>query len=647
MNAVRAIRLLMPLTLLGLISPALPALDLRVGSDGSCSHATLADAFNAIRTLAGTHTIRINKGNYAVPNGLAYTPTVGQNAVFLEGGYPNCSAPAPTGDVTSDADRAVFNGAGGTPGSVLALNINGMVGTFQMRRIVLTGGDATDTAFPLPQRAGGGLAVRGGASVLIGLGTSIKGNAAIDGGGVVLTGSSVSALEPIARIDFYIDEGADISSNTASDRGGGIYCGGAPLVSGANVDRHGSIVFVQGTIGFNQSPRGAALYCRGSIEGGGGLQPRPRSGAAAWILANQSTGTSSGCAAGDATLDASTPAGGDGFRELGAAVDSNGILAITHQSGNNAGLCLLGSNTLGNIDDRPSAPNRYRLRNLHVANQSSEGGVMAVRASSGMQLQVQPSGDQVSCSFFTATPCVAVVDNSMAEVGGFPVPSSLLAAGNEASLNLYRASIRDNFGASLFTATGTNSELGLWSSIIDNNEVRAFSGIEGNTTSLFSTSFGGRARVYQSTVIMRDPLTRFFLLNDNGFATVHASIMASTAAVAPVNRGGTAASTNLTREWCGYFQSTADFGGHSVINDPTTGSFAVLTPASFNLHPTTYAPLSAGLIDACSTPSYDRDFHGLAFNVQLEPGGPVRSDIGAVEAQPVALPDAVFANGFE
>ncbi len=227
------------------------------------------------------------------------------------------------------------------------------------------------------------------------------------------------------------------------------------------------------------------------------------------------------------------------------------------------------------------------------------------------------------------------------------MPSSLLAAGNEASLNLYRASIRDNFGPSLFTATGTNSMLGLWSSIVDNNEVRAFSGIEGNTTSLFTSILGGRAWVYQSTVIMRDPLTRFFLLNDGGLATAHASILASTAAVAPANIGGNAPGSNFTREWCGFFQSTADFGSHVEGLDPTTGTFVILPPSSFNLHPTSYAPQSAGLIDACSTPSYDRDFYRRQFNVQLEPGGPVRSDIGALEAQPVALPDAVFANGFE
>ncbi len=48
----------------------------RVGTGTGCTDATLTSAFNAIRTQTGTHTIRINKGNYALPDGLTYTPTV-------------------------------------------------------------------------------------------------------------------------------------------------------------------------------------------------------------------------------------------------------------------------------------------------------------------------------------------------------------------------------------------------------------------------------------------------------------------------------------------------------------------------------------------------------------------------------------------
>ena len=72
----------------------------RVGTDAGCTHADLDGALNAIRTQTGTHTIRINKGTYAVPNGMVYTPTVNQTAVFIEGGYDNCLLSSP-----ADLDR--------------------------------------------------------------------------------------------------------------------------------------------------------------------------------------------------------------------------------------------------------------------------------------------------------------------------------------------------------------------------------------------------------------------------------------------------------------------------------------------------------------------------------------------------------------
>jgi hypothetical protein len=85
------------------------ALDLRVGTGAGCTHASLQAALDSLQSSLGTHTVRINKGAYPVPDGMRYVPTVNQSGVFLEGGYDSCTAPAPSGDVTLDADRAVFN----------------------------------------------------------------------------------------------------------------------------------------------------------------------------------------------------------------------------------------------------------------------------------------------------------------------------------------------------------------------------------------------------------------------------------------------------------------------------------------------------------------------------------------------------------
>jgi hypothetical protein len=544
---------------------------------------------------------------------------------------------------------------------VLDLRLFGRVGTFQIRRIVLTGGDATDVNATSEFQSGGGLIVRGGASVLLGRGASVRGNSALNGGGIALAGTRVVDTGGIARVDLFIDEGAEVSSNiatgltAATGRGGGIYCGGGNPVPdmGPDGDRHGTIVLRDGVVGFNQAGQGGAFYCRGSLQGGGGFQPAPRDGSAAWILGNQGGETTLGCAAGVATLDAGIPPGPDGRRTLGAPDGGTGMLAITNNSGGgNAGLCLFGSPNVGGTTVTPGS-SRFRIQNLYIADQSG-GGTLGLEVSDGIELDVQPSGDSVECSFFGATPCVRMVGNAVVGSGDATSAGGLLLANADTVLNIYRGLIEDNrVRPHLFSAVG--SDLRLWSSIVDDNSVVA-SASTSIRAALFDVDVGGAVEVHHTTVVMRAPLDFFFRIRDlsipgvgtvNSFARAQGSILASTATPAPANTGGPAPATRLRLEWCGFFQSTAGFASHTVVNDPTTGAFVTLPPSAFDLEPGTYVPRSAGLIDACSTPSYNRDFYGRPFNVQLEPGGAVRADIGAVEAQPLVLPGPLFANGFE
>lgn len=615
-----------------LVAPAASAVVLRVGSDAACTHASLQAALTALQNQPGLHSVLINKGTYAVPEGMLYTPSVDQTGVFLEGGYDTCSSGL-SGDPTLDAHRAVFNGSGGSQRSVLDLRLNGRVGTFQMRRIVLSGGDALGTGV---NAYGGGLAVRGGASVLLGRGLSVRGNSAVDGGGVVLTGSTVTASEPLARVDLFLTEGAEISSNTASGSGGGIYCGGIPPGGGTGASRHGTIIASDTVIGFNQAANGAAFHCLGSLEGGGGLQPRPSMAGTVWIVGNQSSAGTGGCAAGVATLDASQPATA-GVRIMGAADDSPALLAISNNSGFNPGLCLSGSYRLGTTT-RPSGESRFRLQNL-VITQQSGSGLLGLSASNGLELEVRPSGNAVSCSFFSSVPCVSLNDNA---------PDGLLAgrlasAASGARLRLQRASVRDNRATqSMITAAEANSQVQLVASVLDNNPVSDPSGVNGR--SLFYSAFGGTVLLLNTTVIMRSGLDRFFRLDDTGTAAAYASILASTVSPAPANTGGNDTASRFTRGWCGFFQSTADFAAHVVDPDPTLGSFTTLPPSAFDLDPVTYAPRSAHLIDRCSITTTSRDFHGASFHLQARPGSVAFTDIGAVEVQPQI---EIFANGFE
>lgn len=614
------------------VAPAF-ALVLRVGSDAACTHASLQAALFALQGQTGLHTVLINKGAYAAPNGIVYAPTVNQTAVFLEGGYDSCSSGL-SGDPTQDAHRAVFDGSGGAQRPVLELRLNGRVGSFQVRRLALIGGDATGT---VENSTGGGLAIRGAASVLLGLGVSIRGNSAVDGGGVALTGSAVTLDEPLARVDLFLVEGAEISGNTASNRGGGLYCGGFPPGGGANVSRHGSIVARDTIIGFNQAASGAAFHCLGSLEGGGGLQPRPSG--TVWIVGNQSTADSGGCAAGFATLDASQPATA-GVRVLGAADNASALLAISSNGGFNAGLCLSGSYRIG-TSTRPPGESRFRLQNLVILQQTGRGA-LGLSVTNALELELRPSGDQVSCSFFNPVPCLSLHDNAPDSVAGVPQSARLLSASTGARLLLRRASVRGNLAfPNLITATDT-AQLRIEASVLDDNRVVDPSGVNG--PSLFAASLGGHVRLANSTVIMRSALDRFFRLDDAGTAAAYASILASTSTPAPANIGGNDSAGRFTRGWCGFFQSTADFAAHLVEADPTLGGFTTLPAAAFDLDPQTYAPRSELLIDRCSPADTGSDFRGAPFNQQTRAGSVAWTDIGAVERQPQA---AVFADGFE
>lgn len=621
------------------------ALSLRVGTGAGCDHATLQSALNVVRTQGGTHTIRINKGAYPVPDGMIYSPTVAQTAVFLEGGYDSCAAAVPTGDPLTDADRAVFNGSGGIARSVLELRLFGRVGTFQLRRLVLTGGDAFNGAFP-ELNAGGGMAIRGPASVLLGLGMALRSNGAGYGGGVALIGGPVHTGTVVDKVDLFIDEGASISSNSATENGGGIYCGGATLPTETIDDRHGSIVFLDGTILGNSAKFGAALYCLGSVEGGGGFQPRPRTDRAAWILANNETPPFFGCAAGVATLDHALPADSGGVRTLGADAGSNGLLAITNHVGLRPALCLQGSFSLGTTVV-PAGQSKFRLNNFYMSDQGGND-VLGLNLEHNLELEIRPSGSAVACSFFNATPCVTLRNNQFdSATPPSPTYAPLLRTNSGAQLTLTRALISNNRTRSVLMDAFVNAGVRLDASVIDNNQIDANSGFPGLGTQLARSGSGGKVRLNHSTVQFASPIDRFFRLENTGTAAVLASILTSSAAAAPANIGGDAPASSFTREWCGYFRRTDDLAGTTVIADPTLGGFSTSTGAIV-IDPVTFTPSSPILIDKCSVSSIpDRDFYGYLFGQQSFPLSTTLSDLGAVEVQPVPLPDALFSNGFE
>lgn len=621
-----------------LLPPSLArAATVSVGTGAGCTYATLQAAFNALDGVSGTHTFRLRRETFAVPNGASYDPSVSQGGVFIEGGYVECGDAAPG---TGINDVSIIDGSGGAQAPTLRLLVDGRIGTLQIRRTVIQGGDALSTGDAF-NGAGGGIAIRGPASVLLGRGTVVRNNQAVRGGGVALIGGLISSTTP-DRVDFYLDEGASILNNTATNEGGGIYCGGNTVPGAPTFGaRHASIVAIDTVIGFNSAGGlGSAFSCYGTVEGGGGFQPRPRANAAALIIGNTTTGGGS-CAAGAGTFDTAIPMGGDGYRPLGAADGENGLLAIANNTGSRPGLCLSASRTIG-TDNYPNGQSSFRLQNLVVTGQEGTGTLGLSVGREELRLRVQPSGRNVACTFFEPTPCVSFTNNTASGSAGSG--SGTWLVDNIGTLELVRASIRNNLARPALLRNYAGQSFVTSSLIVDNRVELAGAGA-GPARSAFEVGgnvYPGSLTVRHTTVLFSTPLDRFVnLAYATSTANVRANIFASTAIPAPANVGGAAPPVNFRREWCGYFQRTDDFATHSVVNDPTSGTFEVIATSAFSLQPGTFAP-GGGLVDWC-TKSVADDYYGKPFGSVVYYPGAGPADIGAVENRN----DVIFADGFE
>ena len=632
------------------------ALDLRVGTGTGCTHATLQAALDAIEGMGGDHHIRINAGSNFVVDGMVYQPTVAQGFVRLEGGYASCTAPTPSGSPTTDAGRSIFDGGGGSGlfRSVLELQINGLVGSFQMRRIALQGGDALNSANRY--NAGGGLAVYGRASVLIGSGVSIRNNVAGDGGGVALVGSRINVNEPLERVDFFIDEGAEIRNNTAAGTGGGIYCGGATAVIGDPPTelRHGSVVHRDGAIRDNLADRGSALTCIGSYAGGG-WQPRPHPGAVALIANNTSSGTSAFAnAAVLATLDLIVDPV-DGVRTLGAiGSTNNGFVLLQNNEAFGVGAVNLGSwATRGGASPAPATPPAFRLQNLLFVDNRVRPRTSAIPSPSALawysnaSLTLAPSAPAMRCGLLPPLgACVLLEGNG--PTGTFASNLIVPTVVSTGQLTIEGARVRSN-GAqlSMIVAEGPGSFVALRSTLVENNVVG------GTDTALFESfgGAGGPADMFLSHVtVTGNSHDRYLRIEGTSRAAMQGTVLHNAGAPRPL-RFGSAPNANLTLRWCNYLTTLSDtaFTGATQVPDSFGPLVTVTGALSFDA---TFNP-GLALIDRCQTPTTPAasapfatpfDFYGSAFGFPVAPANPNRlADLGAVEFRPEVL----LSDGFE
>lgn len=636
-------------------TPGAHALTVSVGTGAGCTHATLQDALDALEPLSGDHRIHLRTQTHAVANGAVYQPTVAQGFVRIEGGYANCSDAAPSGNpaVSGDAARAVLDGAGGLPRTVLSLQIDGRVGSVQIRRVAIRRGDATGPEDRFS--SGGGLSVFGAASVLLGFGTVIGGNTAVYGGGIAAGGSRTITSEPFERVDLFITEGAEIDANIALNQGGGIFCGGSRTAGILpESTRHASVVHASGSIINNQARFGSAMLCQGSYAGGG-YQPRPVDGGAALVLGNiENEPSLTGTCPLLTSLDLGVvPTAGSSYRDLGAAPGESGVLWIANNRGQNSGgMCVLGYNTRSGASPPPATEPSFRLRNVWLdqntarpasRNTNPGGGdfASALRVARQIsELVLEPALDD--CSLLQGGACVRITGNAYDGVPGATDFLPLVSG----PVTLRRARIEDNEAVqTLFELRGSPdggaSSGGLRSSLMVDNIVAGASSTLLRVDDFAGTP-GGSSMQLTSNTFARN--TQDGLLQLDGAATAELWANVFTASTSPRLRFGTAAATNLTLRWCGQFPSATDpdYVAATRLADPGTGTFnPVFGSYSFDA---SFAPPLI-LRDRC-TPlllAPTRDFYGRPKIQRTIATGTDVEDLGAVEF----VPDPIFADSFE
>jgi hypothetical protein len=198
-----------PFVLSGLLAAApAPAAIFTVGADGACTHGSLLSAISA----AATNGPALDEIRLAT--NLAYNSIIAPiagHSVIVRGGYSDCADPVASGRTTVRGTTAGQNGTFATSGTAATF-------TLELENLELReGGNAT--------RRGGALRIEGEFGVTL-RNTVVTDNFAARGGGIYIDGSDGAGIT--------IDATSIVSNNIAGVSGGGVYCqdGGRVLLQG-------------------------------------------------------------------------------------------------------------------------------------------------------------------------------------------------------------------------------------------------------------------------------------------------------------------------------------------------------------------------------------------------------------------------------
>jgi hypothetical protein len=187
------------LTCAGLMSDAVAANVLRVGTGPGCTHATIQSALNAAANDGHDPT------SIMITRSLSYTDQAlrinDREAIELIGGFERCADTAPGSGYTR------IDGTGGAQQTVIAV-VGSYPSSVALSGLEITGGDAEDHEY------GGGVYARHGGLLSV-ANSAIHGNRAGRGGGIAVEGQGTT----LALRDNVL-----IYDNGALYEGGGAYC---------------------------------------------------------------------------------------------------------------------------------------------------------------------------------------------------------------------------------------------------------------------------------------------------------------------------------------------------------------------------------------------------------------------------------------
>jgi hypothetical protein len=392
------------------------AVTVSVGN-GGCQYIGLQFALDELESQPGPHTIKLKSQTIAIPNGIVLD-TANTSYTFI-GGHANCSDAQPTA-----GQRTVLDATGGNDGTAIAVNGSSSTETpfITLSRVTVRGATSETGDFANPE--GGGLEIRGRASVILTDLTQIQNNTSGRGGGVYLRGDNASELASLTIVgDSWI------IANTATRTGGGIYC-----------DQHGRISLNNGQISFNEaqgvgeSGLGGGARLRDTCRFSATAEPGSRTG----FFHNDSASSGAGMfVVSDAglnlrgALDApfwfeGNRAGSDGG---GLVYDYSGTTTVSARLENVVFLDNFASNRLGAAFNIRGAVNAY----------------FGVRTGA------------TSCGFAGVSHggCAAVVGSRVGGIGNYAGTVHLDGSpGRVPRLEIRRAVFDDNQGQNLFSAWG-------------------------------------------------------------------------------------------------------------------------------------------------------------------------------------------------